>query len=261
MFFCKIFMLSHWITESIPCNTSAPWLFLKLTWFILFSELRRTSDWTPWIRTNVTREGFLEQRFRFVCKANVPDMRMLRVSNVKTDYRFCPDSSDHCMDPGELSQKKYSAHNAALRSLCTTYYRKLKKTKNPKNNPKDANEVEKTIPPLLRDSFRYAKTHLQVFRGYCGCRDLGMLRMCRRCRFLPRKYQPFGWSPEEVWCNSSSAYHLFYVGLFMGCSHWYWMYICTYQIWDVMGHVFCVIFVLANVISASRLTYSFVNAW
>ena len=189
---------------------------------LLFSsnpELRRTSDWTPWIRTNVTREGFVEQRFRFVCRANVPDLRMLRVSNVKTDYRFCPDSGDQCVAPGERSSSHKNSLTPALHRLCASAHvtklncahpkrtprpkyaarrgrrkKKLRPKKDPPGpkgpndvatgpqGPSDVAEANRNAA-LLRDARRYPLSPVQAFRGYCGCRDLGVLRMCRKCLY------------------------------------------------------------------------------
>ena len=157
----------------------------------LFAEFRRTSEWTPWIRTNVTREGFVEQRFRFVCRANVPDIRMLRVSNVKTDYRFCPDSGDQCVEPGE--QNVSSKLDSMLQQLCSKFRSAQKPTKAPewpkrdKVRNKRPNEVSNKIP-VLNDARRYPRTHRQVYTGYCACRDLGVLRMCRKCRMRIPSY-------------------------------------------------------------------------
>ncbi|XP_037090869.1 semaphorin-5B-like [Pollicipes pollicipes] len=50
--------------------------------------LRRLTDWTPWLATNGS-DGGRQQRFRFACRAPVPDPGLIRIGDAKMDERFC----------------------------------------------------------------------------------------------------------------------------------------------------------------------------
>ncbi|XP_036360079.1 semaphorin-5A [Octopus sinensis] len=45
--------------------------------------------WSDWVKTNTTRGGYFEQRFRFSCSAPVPDRHMIRAKHMKSQVRFC----------------------------------------------------------------------------------------------------------------------------------------------------------------------------
>lgn len=66
-------------------------------------ETRKSSNWTAWVRINMTRDGYFEQRFRFTCRANVEDAASLRVGSVKKEERYCHESSKTCMDSAYLN--------------------------------------------------------------------------------------------------------------------------------------------------------------
>ena len=68
--------------------------------YFLVSEHRRTSSWTPWLKTNVTDMGFTEERFKCVCKANVPEERYIR-TDIRSDSRYCAEEG-RCNIPGEF---------------------------------------------------------------------------------------------------------------------------------------------------------------
>ena len=60
--------------------------------------VRRLTDWTPWLAANGS-DGDRQMRFRFACRAAVPDPDLIRVSQVKVDERYCrPDGQ---CSPGE----------------------------------------------------------------------------------------------------------------------------------------------------------------
>lgn len=63
-------------------------------------EVKKASPWTPYLRVNQTREGYFEQRFKFVCRANVCDENLLRVGHMKKEERFCPEGGRNCLDSG-----------------------------------------------------------------------------------------------------------------------------------------------------------------
>ncbi|XP_075873317.1 semaphorin-5B-like isoform X2 [Nelusetta ayraudi] len=61
-------------------------------------EVRRNTPWTPWMPFNVSRDGSRqEQRFRYTCRALLPDPQQLQVGKKKAETRFCPaDGSGAC---------------------------------------------------------------------------------------------------------------------------------------------------------------------
>uniref|UniRef100_A0A5F8HK07 Semaphorin 5B n=1 Tax=Monodelphis domestica TaxID=13616 RepID=A0A5F8HK07_MONDO len=61
-------------------------------------EVRRNTPWTPWLPVNVTQGGARqEQRFRFTCRAPLPDPHGLQFGRKRTETRSCPaDGSGAC---------------------------------------------------------------------------------------------------------------------------------------------------------------------
>lgn len=154
------------------------------------TELRKASDWTNWFKFNVTREGYVEQRFRYICKANVPDIRYLRVTSMKTDSRFCPANSDECTQTG----RRYTSHDLkkSLHKHCHKVWRRLDRQKRKKENNVIDKEYKDTKPAKVRSENKKENevlplndaqglTEDEVFQGYCWCQDLGQLRFCRKC--------------------------------------------------------------------------------
>jgi len=63
---------------------------------VCVEEVRKLSDWSPWLRINATRDGYVSERFRCVCKASVPETTHLRAPQIKTMMRHCAASGDDC---------------------------------------------------------------------------------------------------------------------------------------------------------------------
>ncbi|XP_028326711.1 semaphorin-5B-like isoform X2 [Gouania willdenowi] len=61
-------------------------------------EVRRNTPWTPWMPVNISHDGSRqEQRFRYTCRALLPDPQQLQLGKKKLESRFCPnDGSDAC---------------------------------------------------------------------------------------------------------------------------------------------------------------------
>ncbi|XP_033957429.1 semaphorin-5B-like [Pseudochaenichthys georgianus] len=61
-------------------------------------EVRRNTPWTPWMPVNVSQDGARqEQRFRYTCRALLPDPQQLQLGKKKLETRFCPnDGSGAC---------------------------------------------------------------------------------------------------------------------------------------------------------------------
>lgn len=57
------------------------------------SEIRRYSEWTPWLAVNATVQagniGYTEKRFRFSCRAQTEDPSSMRVQLAKEEERYC----------------------------------------------------------------------------------------------------------------------------------------------------------------------------
>ncbi|XP_063231455.1 semaphorin-5A isoform X2 [Bacillus rossius redtenbacheri] len=65
-------------------------------------EVRRLSQWTPWLPTNASAGGggsYLERRYRFSCKAPVGDPALLKIVPVKEEDRYC-NADGSCMKTG-----------------------------------------------------------------------------------------------------------------------------------------------------------------
>ncbi|KFM79347.1 Semaphorin-5B, partial [Stegodyphus mimosarum] len=63
-------------------------------------EHRKSSPWTPWMMVNFTKDGFFQQRFRAICRANVVDVNDIRLGHLKKEERYCLEGSSGCSDPG-----------------------------------------------------------------------------------------------------------------------------------------------------------------
>lgn len=70
-------------------------------------EVRRNTPWTPWLPVNVTQGGARqEQRFRFTCRAPLPDPHGLQFGRRRTETRTCPaDSSGTCDTDGTAPRR------------------------------------------------------------------------------------------------------------------------------------------------------------
>uniref|UniRef100_A0A8C6RKD6 Sema5A/B-like TSP-1 type 1 domain-containing protein n=1 Tax=Nannospalax galili TaxID=1026970 RepID=A0A8C6RKD6_NANGA len=90
--------------EYQPCNTNA------------CPELKKTTPWTPWTPVNISDNGgHYEQRFRYTCKARLPDPNLLEVGRQRIEMRYCSsDGTSGCSTDGLsgdfLRAGRYSAH-------------------------------------------------------------------------------------------------------------------------------------------------------
>ncbi|XP_061660878.1 semaphorin-5A isoform X1 [Syngnathoides biaculeatus] len=67
-------------------------------------DLKKTTPWTPWTPVNISDSGgHYEQRFRYTCKARIPDPNLLEVGRQRIEMRFCSsDGSTGCSTDGEV---------------------------------------------------------------------------------------------------------------------------------------------------------------
>ena len=79
-------------------------------------EVRRNTPWTPWLPVNVTQGGARqEQRFRFTCRAPLPDPHGLQFGRRRTETRTCPaDSSGTCDTDGTTPQATLLPRSRAM---------------------------------------------------------------------------------------------------------------------------------------------------
>ncbi|XP_074157498.1 semaphorin-5B [Sminthopsis crassicaudata] len=77
-------------------------------------EVRRNTPWTPWLPVNVTQGGARqEQRFRFTCRAPLPDPHGLQFGRKRTETRSCPaDGSGACDTDALVEDLLRSGNNA-----------------------------------------------------------------------------------------------------------------------------------------------------
>ncbi|MEE6465587.1 hypothetical protein FKM82_006602, partial [Ascaphus truei] len=80
------------------------------------SELKKTTPWTPWTPVNISDNGgHYEQRFRYTCKARLPDPSLLEVGRQRIEMRYCSsDGTSGCSTDGLsgdfLRSGRYSSH-------------------------------------------------------------------------------------------------------------------------------------------------------
>lgn len=79
-------------------------------------EVRRNTPWTPWMPVNVSQDGSRqEQRFRYTCRALLPDPQQLQLGKKKTETRFCPnDGSGACQTDSEYWERKGKAERGPV---------------------------------------------------------------------------------------------------------------------------------------------------
>ena len=169
------------------------------------AEVRKTSTWTHWVRTNNTKEGYIEERFRMVCKAKVEDVDNIRF-NVKNQVRFCSEGGQDCLEPGEELSVIASQTDKYLHKVCKEHRKRRKYDEN-LIVPKPKRRVLGNRIPVLNDHGRRRGTMMssEVFKGFCGCRDLGNIRICKRCAGS-LKYKPWRAITVSQWKDISNLW-------------------------------------------------------
>lgn len=71
-------------------------------------DLKKTTPWTPWTPVNISDNGgHYEQRFRYTCKARIPDPSLLEVGRQRIEMRYCSsDGSTGCSTDGKCREKE-----------------------------------------------------------------------------------------------------------------------------------------------------------
>ena len=116
-----------------------------------------------------------------VCKAKVEDTNAIRF-NVKNQVRFCSEGGQDCLEPGEDLSVISSNTDRYLHKVCKEQ-RKRRKYEENLIDAKPARPLLGNRIPILNDHGRRVGTMMsdEVFSGFCGCRDMGNIRMCKRC--------------------------------------------------------------------------------
>lgn len=85
-------------------------------------DLKKTTPWTPWTPVNISDNGgHYEQRFRYTCKARIPDPSLLEVGRQRIEMRYCSsDGSTGCSTDGECRVGKTSGLHSAVSASLTT---------------------------------------------------------------------------------------------------------------------------------------------
>ncbi|KAG9347916.1 hypothetical protein JZ751_003933 [Albula glossodonta] len=151
-------------------------------------ELKKTTPWTPWTPVNISDNGgHYEQRFRYTCKARVPDPAQLEVGRQRIEMRYCSsDGSTGCSTDGDLLRSgRISSHTVnggwsawSSWSQCSRdCSRGIRSRKRTCNNPEPK---------------------------YGGIPCLGPALEYQECNITPC---PESWSPWSDWsqCDSSGA--------------------------------------------------------
>ncbi len=93
-----------WLQEYQSCNT------------LPCPDLKKTTPWTPWTPVNISDNGgHYEQRFRYTCKARIPDPSLLEVGRQRIEMRYCSsDGSTGCSTDGECRLEETDGLSPAI---------------------------------------------------------------------------------------------------------------------------------------------------
>ena len=134
------------------------------------TELKKTSKWTEWIQVNKSSEdSWSEQRYRCLCKACMGASSQLYSAHIKVSHRVC--AMDHLGCQPSMNSSTYSqVHDT---------YKKIADGITNKQNSIWETGVISAVRNKTNVSIK--SNCSKVFSGFCNCRDLGLLRICRRC--------------------------------------------------------------------------------
>lgn len=129
---------------------------------MFISVVRKSSQWSSWYYVNQSSGRSLYQRLRCVCRTHTTEAATLVRPRIRTQQRHCPLYTI-------LSSR-------TCPSVASSNYRRSLKLQwiKPQASKSTANRHNE----VLSDGSSHHHHHL---RRYCNCRDLGALRVCRRC--------------------------------------------------------------------------------
>lgn len=110
----------------------------------------KLTPWSPWVKTNETKGGYFQQRFRFTCQAEVPDRKMIKSKYSKSQARFCFNNDRGCYTQGELKNTITSV------------------------------DTFSSVDRVLK---KFCRIRRKLFKKYCNCRTLGVFLVCQKCGY------------------------------------------------------------------------------
>lgn len=185
--------------------------FFQRNYLQCILELRHPSGWSQWYVTNLTDSGYSVERLRCFCNATLFDRQQIAV-HLESDSRFCSSVEKNC----STSEIKVNISSLATRIDSTgSKCEKNLEAENPENsitkrnplfgmnfskvhaNPKSMNQRTAEYSPYVVGQ--------NIFNGYCGCRDLGLFRICHRCRWFGPKIES-RWSLFSHWVQQENKF-------------------------------------------------------
>ena len=138
------------------------------------SVVRKSSKWSSWHYVNQSSElTSLYQRLRCVCRAHTSDPTTLQRPQMRSQLRHCP------LDTVTTSASGCPAPSMSNNRPPITPPLKSRPSK---RTPDSHNEVGLLSDEAVdRRSSTWSNHHHHRLHQYCNCRDLGSLRVCRRC--------------------------------------------------------------------------------
>ena len=131
--------------------------------------VRKSSKWSSWQYVNQSSDhSLLYQRLRCVCRAHTSDASTLRRPQIRTQLRHYP------VNTITSSSSSSSCPSATTSSIGPPTPPQLK----PRSNKPTAISHNEVLSDASVDRWTNHRHHLEQ---YCNCRDLGSLRVCRRC--------------------------------------------------------------------------------
>ena len=128
----------------------------------VFSVVRKSSKWSSWHYVNASSDdSLLYQRMRCVCQAHTSDETTLQRPKIRTQLRHCTTASSNCPSHSRPSTPP--------------------PVKTQPNKPITRRSHNEVLSDASVDSWTPLWSRHHHHHQYCNCRDLGALRVCRRC--------------------------------------------------------------------------------
>jgi len=149
----------------------------------------RRSDWSRWYVTDSSKEGFHEERLRCSCKSTLPDV--IQEVRFEMDSHFCSSTAQNCTTDNNAINNISSLGEptTCVGDKCGKVRETAKKQENviAKREPvvifkSSSGRVQATPPRTMNRRLTTRSSFpTRMFTGYCGCRDLGLFRICYKC--------------------------------------------------------------------------------